>query len=123
MVKPWRKRLNISADSGNDSIVFLSKSGLHLATGYTRVVIGGRGAYVEFLARQIEFNNFTVPEEEQYRISDARVFYVEWRSKCESYVKLYVQKRRVAYADYQIGYCYMSPLDLVMASTCPVVSP
>jgi len=48
MSKPWRKRLNISVDEGNDNFVFLSKSGLHLAIGYTRVVIGKRGPYVEF---------------------------------------------------------------------------
>ena len=121
-MRPWNKRLNIAINTGSNTLIFLSKSGLHLATGYTRVVIGKRGPYVEFLARQIEFNSFTVPEEEQYRIDDARAFYVEWRSKCESYVKLYVQKRTVAYADYQIGYCYISPFDLEMASTCPVVS-
>ena len=121
-MKPYRKRLAIDVDSGSETLIFLSHSNLHLATGYTRVVIGGRGPYVEFLARQIEFNSFTVPEAELYRIEDARAFYVEWRSKCESNVKLYVQKRTVAYADYKIGYCYLSPYDLTMASTCPVIS-
>ena len=122
-MKPWRKRLNISIDEGNDKLLFLSKSGLHLATGYTRVVIGGRGPYVEFLQRHMEMRNFMMPDEEEYRINDPIAFYVEYRSKCESYVKLYMQKRRVAYADYKIGCYYMSPLDLVMASTCPIVSP
>lgn len=121
-MKPWKKRLNIAINTGNNTLVFLSKSGLRLATGYTRVVIGGRGPYVEFLPKQIEFNSFTVPETEQYRFDDARAFYIEWRSKCESYVKLYVQKRTVAYADYKIGYCYISPADLEMISTCPVLS-
>lgn len=121
-MKPWRKRLNISVDTGNDTLIFLSLFGLHLATGYTRVVIGGRGPYVEFLQRHIQMNNFYMPPDEEYRINDGVAFYVEYRSKCDANVMLYVQKRRVAYADYLIGYCYMSPLDLVMASTCPVVS-
>ena len=121
-MKPWRKRLNISVDTGNDKLIFLSLFGLHLATGYTRVVIGKRGPYVEFLQRHIRMDNFYMPPDEEYRINDNVAFYVEYRSKCADNVMLYVQKRRVAYADYQIGYCYMSPLDLVMASTCPVVS-
>jgi len=121
-MKSYRKRLAIDVDSGSETLIFLSHSNLHLATGYTRVVIGGRGSYVEFLQKHIEFNNFKIPEEEEYRIEDLRAFYVEYRSKCESNVKLYVQKRMVSYADYKVGYCYMSPFDLMMASTCPVIS-
>ena len=121
-MKPYRKRLLINVDSGSETLIFLSHSNMHLATGYVRVVIGGRGPYVEFLQKHIEFNNFRIPEEEEYRINDQRAFYVEYRSKCESNVKLYVQKRTVAYADYKIGYCYLSPYDLTMASTCPVIS-
>jgi len=120
-MKPWRKRLNISVDSGNATLRFFSKNDLHLATGYTRVVIGKRGPYVEF-RDQIQWDSFYVPDTEIYRWHDARAFYVEYRSKCDANVMLYYQKRTVSYADYKIGYCYMSPLDLVMASTCPVVS-
>jgi hypothetical protein len=36
-------------------------------------------------------------------------------------VKLYLQKRTVAYADYRIGMCYISPFDMVMATMCPVI--
>lgn len=119
---PIRKRLNLSADNGNETLVFFSKSGLHLATGYTRVVIGGRGPYVEFYQRQMVMNSFSMPEKEEWRINSPQSFYVEYRSKCDSNVKLYVQKRLVKYADYLIGYCYLSAYDLVMGSTCPVVS-
>lgn len=122
-MKPYCKRLNIAVDSGSKSLLFFSKDDLHLATGYTRVVIGKRGPYVEFLQRHINWNSFRIPEEEQYRIDDSRVYYVEWRSISDAYVKLYVQKRTVAYADYLIGYCYMSPFDLVMASTVTVICP
>lgn len=122
-MKPYRKKLNINVDSGSDSLLFFSKDNLHLATGYTRVVIGKRGPYVEFLQRHIEWNSFRIPDDEQYRIDDARVFYVEWRCTSNANVKLYVQKRTVAYADYRIGYCYMSPFDLVMASTVSVICP
>lgn len=46
-MKPYRKRLNIAVDSGSESLLFFSKDNLYLATGYTRVVIGKRGPYVE----------------------------------------------------------------------------
>ena len=121
-MRPYKKRLCISADTGSEFLVFMSNSGLHLATGYTRVVIGGRGPYVEFRQNQIVWNSFNIPDSEAYRIDDQRAFYVEYRSKCEAFVKLYAQKRTVAYADYLIGYCYISPFDLMMASTCPVIS-
>jgi len=121
-MKPWRKRLNISVDTGNDKLIFLSKSGLHLATGYTRVVIGKRGPYVEFQHKQIQWGYFEVPDGQEYRWHDSTAFYVEFRSKCASNVMLYYQKRTVSYADYKVGMFYMSPADLVMQSTCPVVS-
>jgi hypothetical protein len=120
-MKPYSKRLAIDLN-GNSTLLFFSKSNLHLSTGYVRVVIGGRGPYVEFTDRQLQMQNVTLPEEEEYRIDDRRTYYVEYRSKCDSYVKIYVQKRTVAYADYKIGYCYISPFDLMMASTCPVIS-
>lgn len=103
--------------------MFYSHYGLFLAIGYQRVVIGERGPYVEFLPRQIRWNNFSVPLDEVYRIKDPNVFYVEYRSKCEGYVKLYLQKRPVTYADYQMEMCYISPSDLQMANGCPVINP
>ena len=56
--------------------------------------------------------NFEIPEDQEYRKTDKRVYYVEARSKDDSYVKLYFQKKTVAYADYKVGMLYISPFDL-----------
>ena len=122
MVKSWKKRLNIAIDTGSKSLVFMSKDNRVLAGGYNRVVIGKRGPYVEFTTEQIQWDSFYVPAIEIYRWHDVRAFYVEFRSKCEANVMLYYQKRTVAYADYKIGMCYIAPSDLIMLSTCPVLS-
>jgi hypothetical protein len=41
-----------------------------------------------------------------------KVFYVEWRTKDQSNVKVYDQKRTVEYADYKVGLFYISPFEL-----------
>ena len=41
-----------------------------------------------------------------------KVFFVEWRTKDQSNVKVYDQKRTVDYADYKVGLFYISPFDL-----------
>jgi len=54
-----------------------------------------------------------MPDEEKYRLEHPwkeRVFYVEWRTKDQSNVKVYDQKRTVEYADYKVGLFYISPL-------------
>ena len=37
---------------------------------------------------------------------------MEWRTKDQSNVKVYEQKRSVDYADYKVGLFYISPFDL-----------
>ena len=51
-----------------------------------------------------------MPAEEKYRTEHPwkeRVFYVEWRTKDQSNVKVYDQKRTVDYADYKVGLFYI----------------
>ena len=116
----WEKRLLINVEHGAD-LKFYSQGGLYLAYGYLRVVIGKRGPYVEFSPNQIIWENFLVPEKEKYRLTNAVVYYNEYRSKDPLFVKLYHQKRAVAYADYRIGLCYMSPFDLLRDEYQPVI--
>jgi hypothetical protein len=100
---------------GNDHTRFDAKTGLHVATGYTSIAIDGRGPYVEFLPGQLIWDNLRIPDEEKYRTESSwkdKVFYVEWRTKDQSNVKVYDQKRGVGYADYKVGLCYISPFDL-----------
>jgi hypothetical protein len=109
--KSYSERLKIPLE-GDETLQLYTKSGTKVATGYERVVLGGRGPYVEFRADQIVEENFEIPEDQEYRKTDKRVYYIEARSKDDSYVKLYIQKRTVAYADYKVGMLYISPFEL-----------
>lgn len=46
-----------------------------LATSYVRLVVGGRGSYVEFLPEQINREELEVEPGQEYRLSD------DWREK------------------------------------------
>lgn len=88
-----------------------------MATGYTRIVIGERGPYIEFLPGHLVWDSLHMPDEEKYRTEHPwkdRVFYVEWRSNDESKVKVYEQKRTVDYSDYKVGLLHISPFDLLV---------
>jgi len=87
-------------------------SQIKISNGFNRVVIGGRGPYVEFTDNQIVLESFTVPKDQLYRFSDKRIYYIEFRSIDDSNIKLYYQLKTVAYADYKIGMFYISPYEL-----------
>lgn len=89
-----------------------SKAGLLLANDYNKIVVGGRGTYIEILPGQIVLDHFYIPHCKEYRLNDKRVYYVEYRSICPTYAKLYFQLKTVKYADYIIGRYYISPNDL-----------
>ena len=98
----YQDRLRIPLE-GNDYTRFETSTGLHVATGYTRVVIGGRGPYIEFLPGHLIWDSFQMPDEGKYRLEHPwkdKVFHVEWRTKDLSNVKIYDQKRTVDYADW-----------------------
>jgi hypothetical protein len=103
--------LLISKDGCNKTQLF-TKSKTLVCNGYSRVVIGGRGPYVEFSEDQIAMPSFFVPKEQLYRFFDKRIYYMEFRSNDKSNVKLYYQLRTVSYANYKIGMLYISPNDL-----------
>ena len=114
MATDYKDRLRIPLE-GNDHTRFETKRGLHVATGYTRIVVGGRGPYIEFLPGHLFWDNLHIPDDEKYRLDHPwkdRVYYVEWRTNDEINVKVYEQKRTVDYADYKLGLFYISPFDL-----------
>lgn len=90
-------------------IPLLFKDGVPFASGYERVVHGGRGTYVEFLREQIlvtlksKFNTF-LPEK-----IDKQPFYYYYLIPEGRTEKIYWQINTVKYADYKIGYYYISP--------------
>ena len=100
--------------------LFYTHSGLLIANGYRRLVVGKRGPYVEFDTEHIVHENMYVPPEQAYRFNGDWpdiVFYFEYRSSDVSDVMIYHQNRRVGYADYLPGCYYIAPGDLVWDDT------
>lgn len=98
--------------NGEANIRFYTKSDLLLAIGYNRIVIGGRGPYIEFEPSHIIMDNIFVPDHAKHKLENSLTYYHEYRSKDKSYVKLYFQKMEVSYADYIIGKWYIDPMCL-----------
>ena len=87
---------------------------MRVATGYKRVVIGGRGPLIELPPGHLIWGGLQIPDEEKYRTQHPwkeKVFYVEWRTKDQSNVKVYERKRTVDCSDYKVGFNYISPFD------------
>lgn len=112
----YKSRLKISID-GDDDTVFKTSTGLQLAKGYERVVLGDRGPYIEFTRDQLDLEQCHIPEDQKYRLSSKIVYYIEYRSNDDANVKVYSQLKTVKYADYKIGYLYVSPFDLYLEDT------
>ena len=89
------------------------KDGTLFANGYERVVHGGRGDYVELTKDQIIVNlqsrfGHKLPD----TITDEEFFYY-WLIPEGREEKIYWQCNQVHYADYKIGYYYISPKLLI----------
>jgi hypothetical protein len=99
---------------GNAESRFYSSNNTLLAKGYTRVVIGGRGAYIEFAPEQMAMENLHIPLDQEWRYQSEMAYYIEHRSRDEANVKVYEQRRTVEYADYKIGMFYIAPADVII---------
>lgn len=86
--------------------------GRTLSNGFTRIVHGGRGDYVEIHPDQILRGVLYIPDDQQWRVHHPRAYYIEYRTEGTDNVKVYLQKREVTYADYKIGMYYVSPVHL-----------
>jgi len=117
----YQNRIKIPIEFGDSTTKFLTKCGTHIATGYKRIVIGGRGPYIEFAEDNIIRENMNIPTDEMWRISSDTSFYIEYRTNDMCNVKIYLQKKTVNYADYQLHYYYISPFDL-KAGTLDVIN-
>jgi hypothetical protein len=108
------KRLKISL-TGDSETEFTTNSGTKIAKGYERIVIGGRGPYIEFSKNQMLMESINIPEAEEKRLNDTNKIYYYWeyRSNDDSNVKVYYQKKTVDYADYKVQMFYVSPFDVL----------
>lgn len=98
------------------STPIFTKGGIQIATGFRRIVHGGRGAYVEFLDEQMVKDNLYIPKGTEWRTNPdhpagSLCYYVEYWVKDDK-VKVYYQKKIVDYADYVVGNWYISPTRL-----------
>ena len=109
MKQTYEERLKIPV--AGETIDLFTKTGLKVASGYSRIVVGKRGPYVEFSDDQLSLDNFYVPEDQKWRFHSLNSFYEEYRTKQDN-VKIYHQRKVVDYADYRIGMWYISPFDL-----------
>ena len=107
----YSQRLQIPVE-GNETTEFKTKGGIVVGKGYTRIVIGERGPYLEFSPEQIRLTNCSIPEGEEKRQGEG-FFYIEYRSNDFTKVKIYLQKKTVKYADYKVGMFYISPFDVL----------
>ena len=117
-MKKYSEMLTIPIDGANIPL-FVNYPNL-IASGYQRVVIGQRGPYVEFTKNQIIDTELYIPKSQLYRLSDPKVYYIEFRS-VEKNIKVYYQMRSVAYADYLLNHFYISPFDLYKEDESPCI--
>ena len=111
----YKKRILIP-HNGDPSMRLFTSTGLLLAGGYTRIEFGDRGPYLELSQEQIQHANI-------HRAQVKHSYYDEFRSNCGANVKVYLQRKRVDYADYRIGLYYISPSDLRDEDGMVVIAP
>lgn len=102
-------------DSG-DNIKLCSIAGTILCSGYSRIVIGDYGAFVEIKPEQIISAALKCKTGEEYRYQDERyaknVKYLWLTPTDDSNCKVYLQSKTVEYADYIPGMYYISPYEV-----------
>lgn len=104
------KRLSIPI-IGDDQTIFTDEFGNIIAKGYTRIVIGDRGPYIEFKPIQLYGEKIYLPKNQEWRVNSTKAYYVEYRT-LNSNIKIYYQLKLVKYADYKLKMCYISPFEL-----------
>jgi len=97
-------------------VELFSKSKTRISSGYERIVFGGRGDYIEIVGEDLDVKNIHIPHAQLYRLNDNRVYYTEFRTSDEALVKVYFQKKTVSYADYKVGFFYVSVNDIFLAN-------
>lgn len=103
--------------TGFSGYPLFSKAGNCIAKGFHRVVIGDYGAFVEISPDDIFADALAMRKGTEKRMQFENAKYI-WlcptshTGKQDTACKIYHQKRKVTYADYQPGMYYVSPYDL-----------
>ena len=115
MTTDYEKRLKIPI-SGDPDRHFYTHAGELLAIGYMRVCIGARGPYIEF--KRDHFLK-DILEEQQGK---GHYYFTEYKT-IPGGLFVYHQLHEVDYADYRVGFYYLSPFDLCSPAGVPVIEP
>lgn len=85
-----------------------------IAYGYSRIVIGDYGAYVEIPLDKMILENLIIKPGQEYRFNPkySNVKYHWYCLKNNQDIKIYYQKHPVSYADYKPEMFYISPYEL-----------
>ena len=106
-------------DGNPDCVLRSVNQGIAFATGYSRIVIGDYGAFIEIAPEQMVKDAIVVERGQEYRIFDPQYRehckYHWYTAKDNSHVKLYFQQKTVDYADYKVGMWYVSPYEITVS--------
>ena len=98
--------------NGSDTVL-CTKTGAVVCNGYTRIVVGDYGAFIEFDEKQANLDEYIIAPGQEYRVNNPRysknVKYIWMTIPDGSNIKIYKQKKKVAYADYKSGMFYIIP--------------
>jgi hypothetical protein len=101
---------------GHPTQQLFSQNGTLICKGYTRIVVGDYGAFIEFSREQALKENFKCFKGQEYRYKDpsfaSRVKYFWYTCKDVSSCKIYFQQKTVSYADYKPKMLYISPYEV-----------
>lgn len=86
-----------------------SLSGVKIATGFNRIVIGDYGAFLEIPDDAMVKENVRIKPGTERRTTFEYAKYLWYEPRDGSQCKLYFQQRTVEYADYRVGMWYVSP--------------
>lgn len=98
----------------NNKEVLYTINGLHLSDGFTRVVVGDYGAFIEIAPEQINLKALKMEPGQAYRLESwFNGKYIWYTDSEEGIIKVYHQLRGVSYADYKPNMYYISPYEVV----------
>lgn len=97
-------------ESGSTDTLY-TLNGTPICNGYDRIVVGDYGAFIEFSLEHVA-SKFIIQRGQEYRVYDEKyrnnVKYIWLTIDDGSGIKIYLQKRKVSYADYKPKKYYIS---------------
>lgn len=91
---------------------------IQFATGFSRIVVGDYGAYIEIPQDRMFINGLKGVAGQEFRYMDDnyrdKVKYNWLTCIADTSIKIYYQKKEVKYADYKPGFFYVSPYECIL---------